>query len=101
MSVEHSSDLWGLLESPPAGCEAVADLWNWSMNFDAGQGPASLFLDLIGHSADEYGCNLYASSEAGYPGLSYMELDKLGRSLCEYADDPHGGVRVRRRAAHG
>jgi hypothetical protein len=91
MSTHHlTSDLWTLLESPPVGCEAVADLWHWSLNFDTGRGPAALFLDLIGYYTDEFGCDLYPHEKAGYPLLGFVELAKLGAALTAYADDPHG-----------
>jgi hypothetical protein len=87
---EEAGDFWALLAFPPLGCKAVADLWNWSTNYDAGKGPASLFLDLIGYSADEFGENLYVLGNAS--GLGYVELGKLAAALTEYADRP-GDVR--------
>lgn len=80
------SDFWELLEDPPAGCDAVADLWSWSTNYDAGKGPATLFLDLIGYSADEFGEPLYDMKNAS---LGYVELGKLADALTAYSDRPH------------
>ncbi|TMC47392.1 MAG: hypothetical protein E6J20_19750 [Chloroflexi bacterium] len=81
------ADLWVRLENAPENCEAVADLWHWSTNFEAGRGPAALLLDLIGYTADEYGCNVYPCGD-GFPDLGYVELSKLGHALVEYANDP-------------
>jgi len=78
-------DVWELCETPPQGCEAVADLYHWSTNFDTGKGPITLFLDLIGWSEDEIGEPLYDLKDAA---LGYVELDKLGLALREYADCP-------------
>ena len=73
-------DIWQMLEeTAPQGCENVQDLYSWSSNYDAGKGPFTLFLDLIGWSEDELG-EPYAS--LGYVG-------KLAEALTEYADRPH------------
>ena len=59
--------------------------YSWSLNYDAGKGPFSLFLDLIGYSFDEFGEAVYALTESS---LGYVELDKLGLALREYATAP-------------
>ena len=79
------ADLWGMLESPPAGCAEVAALWSWSLNHDAGKGPASLFLDIIGYSEDEQGQALYDLSSAS---LGYVEVEHLRDALSDYLADP-------------
>lgn len=86
-----SDKFWTLLETPPPGCSAVADLFHWSTNYDPGRGPSTLFLDLIGYSADEYGEALYRAEHGDY-GLGYVECGKLAAALTEYADRP-GDVR--------
>lgn len=79
-------DIWELLEQEaPRGCDAVQDLYSWSLNYDAGKGPFTLFLDLIGWSFDEYGEALYTLTEAS---LGYVELGKLAQALTAYADYP-------------
>lgn len=79
-------DIWEMLEQDaPAGCAAVQDLYSWSLNFDAGYGPFTLFLDLIGWSEDNIGEALYSLDTAS---LGYVELDKLGLALREYAESP-------------
>jgi hypothetical protein len=80
-------DLWGLLESPPAGCADVAALWSWSLNYDGGKGPATLFLDLIGYSEDEHGQALYDLSSAS---LGYVEVEHLRDALSDWLADPSG-----------
>jgi hypothetical protein len=78
---------WQLLEQDaPQGCEAVQDLYSWSTNYDAGKGPFTLFLDLIGWSEDEMGEDIYAYKDRS---LGYVELDKLALALVEYADRPN------------
>lgn len=81
-----TTDIWEMLEQDaPSGCDAVQDLYSWSLNYDAGKGPFTLFLDLIGYSFDEFGEALYSLTEAS---LGYLELDKLAKALTEYADRP-------------
>lgn len=64
--------------------ELVDDLWSWSQNYEFPT-PASLFLDLIGYSEDEYGERLCADR---MPSLGYKEHDLLGRALVAYSDRP-------------
>lgn len=80
-------DIWEMLEQDaPAGCSAIQDLYSWSLNYDAGKGPMTLFLDLIGWSDEQIGePPLYSLEDAS---LGYVELDKLGLALREYAESP-------------
>jgi hypothetical protein len=78
---------WQLLETPPDYAAHTNALYEWSLNYDAGKGPITLFLDLIGYSANEYGINLFDLSEV-HRSLGYLELDYLGDALKEYADRP-------------
>lgn len=64
--------------------ERIDDLWSWSENYQFPT-PASLFLDLIGYSADEFGENLCS---AGSPNLGYHEHHLLGWALLAYAHRP-------------
>ena len=77
--------LWDMFENPPAYAVSVTALWEWSRNFEAGQTPATCFLDLIGYSAEQFGQAIYNYSK---PALGYMELDYLGDALKEYAERP-------------
>ena len=82
----EEKDIWAMLEqSAPAGCESTQDLYSWSLNYDAGKGPFTLFLDLIGVSFDEFGEALYTLTDSS---LGYVELGKLAAALEEYADNP-------------
>jgi hypothetical protein len=84
--MEQTQDIWTLLEqNAPDGCDDVQDLYSWSLNYDAGRGPFTLFLDLTGWSQDNYGETFYNLSEMS---LGYVELDKLARALSEYALNP-------------
>ena len=74
-----------LLESAPTYATSVASLFSWSTNYDQGRMPSSLFCDLIGWSADEYGCALYSAEHGDY-GLGYLEAGMLGDALAEYAN---------------
>ena len=81
------TDIWKMLEEvAPAGCEAVQDLYSWSLNYDHGRGPFPAFLDLIGWSDEEYGADLYDWSDRS---LGHVELSKLAGALGEYASRPH------------
>jgi hypothetical protein len=83
----ETKDIWTLLEEgAPQGCEAIQDLYSWSLNYDTGRGPFTLFLDMIGWSEDELGETIYNLTSAS---LGYVELDKLADALKEYADCPH------------
>jgi hypothetical protein len=62
----------------------VDDLWYWSENYQFPT-PASLFLDLIGYSADEFGEPLCSS---GAPNLGYREHHLMGWALLAYAYRP-------------
>jgi hypothetical protein len=80
-------DIWAMLEEQaPDGCEAVQDLYSWSLNYNAGEGPFTLLLDLIRWSEDELGeqlCDLKSAS------FGYVEVHKLALAMVEYADRPH------------
>jgi hypothetical protein len=85
---ENPPDAWEMLEADaPNGCEAVQDLYSWSLNYDAGRGPFTLFVDLIGWSEEQLGEPIYSLRDAS---LGYLELGKLADALAEYVHDPHG-----------
>ena len=80
------TNIWEMLEEEaPPGCFAIQDLYSWSLNFESGKGPMTLFLDLIGWSEDNIGEALYDVQNLG---LGYVELDKLGAALTAYASRP-------------
>ena len=80
---------WDLLENPPVQAAETAALLSWSLNFDhkLGATPYTIFLDLIGYSADVIGCPL-SSLDDVHRVLGFMELDYLGDALKEYATNP-------------
>lgn len=90
-AVPAPTDVWEYVEQAPAYVGAIASLWSWSLNYDHSDSrrPFPIFLDLVGYSQDRYGCkcSVWGVSEAD--GLGWIELDLLGKALCEYADNPH------------
>jgi hypothetical protein len=91
ITVPALTDIWEYVEQAPAYAGAIAQLWSWSLNYDMAdtRRPFPLFLDLVGYSQERYGCkgSVWGVSEAD--GLGWIELDLLGKALCEYADNPH------------
>lgn len=80
-----ASKLETLLATDDARLEPVARLYNWSTNYDAGKGPFTLFLDLIGWSEDNVGEPLYNMRDSS---LGYLELGYLAAALDTYSDNP-------------
>lgn len=82
--------IWTYTEEAPAYVGNIVQLWSWSLNYDWSDSrkPFPLFLDLIGYSQETYGvkCSAWGTGEA--EGLGWLELDLLGKALCEYADRP-------------
>jgi hypothetical protein len=85
MTAQTHEDVWQYTENAPTNAQDVSDLWHWSTNYDAGRGPFTLFLDLIGWSDDNYGEKFYNMNDMS---LGYVELDKLARALGQYALNP-------------
>lgn len=83
--MQDTTDIWTFTEDPPEYVAKTADLWHWSTNYDAGRGPFTLFLDLIGYSVEEIGEPLYSMADAS---LGYVELSKLADALTEYTARP-------------
>jgi len=63
----------------------IVGLYEWSLNYEAGKTPFTLFLDLIGWSHNEIGSPLFDLSNV-HRTLGYMECDYLGDALKEYAN---------------
>lgn len=78
-------DLETLLSTSDPALEPVSSLYTWSTNFDPGEGPFALYLDLIGWSADNLGQPIYDLATAN---LGYVELHKLAQALESYSDNP-------------
>lgn len=79
--------IWTMLEDDaPEGCDAIQDLYSWSLNYDPGRGPFALYLDLLGWTEDEgLDSPLYDLATAS---LGYLELSKLADALAEYVANP-------------
>ncbi|NDE72158.1 MAG: hypothetical protein EB054_05615 [Actinobacteria bacterium] len=71
-----------LLEQGEERFPNIVGLYQWSLNYDAGKTPFTLFIDLIGYTQEQYGQTLY---DLNKPLLGYLELDYLGDALKEYA----------------
>ena len=84
-TMQASTDIWTFTDEAPTYAEKVADLWHWSTNFDAGMGPITLYLDLIGWSEDNIGVTMFDLTTSC---LGYMELDKLADALKAYTERP-------------
>lgn len=73
------------LDNPPAYCVKVAELWEWSRNYDHPT-PLGIFLDLIGYSVEHYGEAL--TNPADWRAPDYYALDYIGEALREYIHRP-------------
>jgi hypothetical protein len=79
-----TKDVWQLVENHASGCEDIASLYSWSLNYDSGKGPFTLFLDLIGWSEEHLGEPMYPRD---YTGLGYLELAELAGALQAVANN--------------
>ena len=74
------------LDMSPEWAKPLADLIEWSTNYNFPMTPYVTFLDLIGFSQEHYGERLIK----GYLGkhLGYLEMDMLADALKVYANRP-------------
>jgi hypothetical protein len=72
-----------VLEAGEERFPEIVALYNWTLNYEAGKGPFSLFADLIGWSEENIGSPIYDLTN---PQLGYLELSYLADALKEYAD---------------
>jgi len=77
-------ELVELVQGTPA--QPIGTLYDWATNYEAGRNPFTLFLDLIGWSADEYGETLFQGDPSSVIG--YVEAGQLGDALSAWADHP-------------
>jgi len=77
--------LESVLEAGENKYPEITALFNWSMNYEAGKTPFTIFIDLIGYSDNEIGMKIFDYSESIFKTLGYLELDYLGDALKEYA----------------
>ena len=74
------------MEIPTDYAEDVKNLFEWSLNYDYGQRPFNLFLDIIGWSEENIGSPQYTDPVVG--GIGYMEAGYLARALREWSNYP-------------
>ena len=74
-----------VLEEGEARFPHIVGLYQWSTNYEAGQTPFILFLDLIHYTHHNYGQTLFDLSNA-WKVIGYLEADYLGDALKEYAE---------------
>jgi len=81
--MEHARDV---IDEAVSGdrVDRTAMLFDWSTNCESPT-PASLFMDLIGFSEDEFG---YTLTQGKIPQMGYVEVSKLGEALVEWSDRP-------------
>lgn len=77
-------ELVELVQGTPA--EPIGTLYDWATNYEAGRNPFTLFLDLIGWSAEHVGEPLMQGDPSAVIG--YVEAGQLGDALSAYADHP-------------
>ena len=63
----------------------IVALYEWSLNYEVGKTPFTLFIDLIGYSEEEFGSKVFDYQQGIHKTLGYLELDYLGDALKEYA----------------
>ena len=74
-----------LIEEAPSYCTGVADLANWSTNYDHHGGtPFLAFLDLIGYTEEAFGCKLNPSSFV----LDYASAESFAAAINEWSVRP-------------
>jgi hypothetical protein len=84
-------ELHELLEAPLYELEGVSALWSLSSNYDYPT-PATVFLDLIGFSEEEYGEPLTTMKQA-VEVLDWLAISYVADALQEFANRPND-VRV-------
>ena len=76
-----------LIHEAPERLGKIAGLWDHSVHYQYPT-PATLFLDLIGYSLEEFGYLLCGDMKEIINGMSYVEISKLGEAMDEYATRP-------------
>lgn len=80
------NDKWReLIDNPPKGLDAIADLFDLSSNYEYPT-PATLFIDLIGLTTEQYGEVLVKDLSVYVGKLGYLELGRLGQALDDYTN---------------
>ena len=83
-------NIWDFLEfHNDTRYRELAELVNWSMNFDRRESPYLAFLDLTGYSQYNYGEPQF---DWQYNRMGYLELNYLADALKLYTSDPSGVI---------
>ena len=64
--------------------EKLTELFEWSGNFDSGNNPFCVYLDLIGYSQEHYGNNIVANPS---DCLGYLEYTMLANCLALFENN--------------
>ena len=77
----------------PQEASAIEKLHYWSLNFDSAINPYCLFLDIIGYSADRWGCYAYSHDlkDCGEV-FGYKELCLLADALKLFENNGYDAV---------
>jgi hypothetical protein len=97
MDTTTRKNLWEFLEEDDDRAPEAKALFQWSLNFDHGNRPWELYLDIIQYSADWLGGDQYVgwkddtrwAERTRFRSIGYMEADYLGDALKEWALNPH------------
>jgi len=68
-----------VIAAAPERFADISSLYEWSLNYEAGKKPYSIFLDLIGYSHEQLGVALFSGDFNQV--LGYLELDYLADAL--------------------
>lgn len=79
--------VWEYTETAPEWASPLVALWSWGLNCERWGNPWLAFLDLVGYSADELGCDLLPWADPDR-SFGWMELGYLADALTVYADRP-------------
>ena len=76
-----------LIDESTGRFDKIATLWDTSSNYEYPT-PATLFLDLVGYSLEEYGQLLISDMTTIINKLGYFDLSMLGEALDQFATRP-------------
>jgi len=80
-------ETYELIDNAPETLSRIARLWSVSSNYDYPT-PATIFIDLIGYTEEEFGEPLTTMKEA-VRRLDFIGLGLIGQALDEYTDRPN------------
>ncbi len=76
-----------LIDNSTERFDKIATLWDLSVNYEYPT-PATLFLDLVGYSLEEFGELLISDMKIVINKMGAFELSALGEALDQYATRP-------------